>query len=96
MFTDKDANSKGAQLIFSAHNIINLDSSDLRRDEIWFVEKDEEGASSTFSLNKFKVRYDAQVKKAYLLGRYGAIPLLKEIFNSFPEQEILDDMNFNE
>jgi AAA15 family ATPase/GTPase len=89
-------NKSKTQLIVTTHESTLLDLDLVRRDEIWFVEKDEEGASSTFSLNKFKVRYDAQVKKAYLLGRYGAIPLFKEIFNSFPEQEILDDMNFNE
>jgi AAA15 family ATPase/GTPase len=69
-------NSK-SQLIITTHEstLLNLDL--LRRDEIWFVEKDKLGASNLSSLNQFKVRYDSKIEKAYLLGRYGAIPLFK-------------------
>jgi AAA15 family ATPase/GTPase len=80
MFTDKDANSKGAQLIFSAHNIINLDSSDLRRDEIWFIEKNSH-KSSLYSLVDFDdggVRSDLSYGKHYLSGRFGAVPFQNE------------------
>lgn len=77
MFDDKNINKKGAQLIFSAHNIINLDSSDLRRDEVWFVEKNNH-CSSMYSLYDFsdddKIRNDLDFGKHYLSGRFGAIP----------------------
>jgi AAA15 family ATPase/GTPase len=79
MFKNKDINTKGAQLIFSAHNIINLDSSDLRRDEVWFVEKNDH-KSSIFSLYDYEdedggdIRSDLDYGKHYLLGRFGAIP----------------------
>jgi len=79
MFKDKDINKNGAQLIFSAHNIINLDSSDLRRDEVWFVEKNNH-KSTIFSLYDFEdedggdIRSDLDYGKHYLLGRFGAIP----------------------
>lgn len=79
MFKDKDVNKNGAQLIFSAHNIINLDSSDLRRDEIWFVEKNNH-KSTIFSLYDYEdedggdIRSDLDFGKHYLLGRFGAIP----------------------
>lgn len=78
MFTNKEINTNGAQLIFSAHNIINLDSSDLRRDEIWFVEK-EHHKSTMYSLVDFEdedgsVRSDLSYGKHYLSGRFGAVP----------------------
>ncbi len=69
-------NSK-AQLIITTHESTLLDLNLLRRDEIWFVEKNDIGASNIFSLNQFKVRYDSKIEKAYLLGRYGAIPIFK-------------------
>ena len=79
MFKNKEINKYGAQLIFSAHNIINLDSSDLRRDEVWFVEK-QQHKSTIFSLYDFEdegggdIRSDLDYGKHYLLGRFGAIP----------------------
>jgi AAA15 family ATPase/GTPase len=79
IFKNKDINKNGAQLVFSAHNIINLDSSDLRRDEVWFVEKNEH-KSSIFSLYDYEdedggdIRSDLDYGKHYLLGRFGAIP----------------------
>lgn len=66
-----------AQLVITTHESTLLDLNLLRRDEIWFVEKNEIGASNIFSLNQFKVRYDSKIEKAYLLGRYGAIPIFK-------------------
>ena len=83
MFYDKEINKMGAQLIFSAHNIINLDSSDLRRDEVWFVEKNDQ-CSSMYSLYDFndeddRVRNDLDFGKHYLSGRFGAIPFREEV-----------------
>ena len=70
-----------SQLLVTTHESTLLDLDLVRRDEIHFVEKDDIGASAIFSLNQFKVRYDKKIDKAYLLGRYGAIP----IFKSFDE-----------
>lgn len=61
-----------SQIIFSTHEANLLDLQLLRADEIWFVEKDEEGASRFSSLAEYKPRAD--VRKGYLQGRYGAIP----------------------
>ena len=47
----------------------------LRRDEIWFVERAADNNSSLYSLDRFKKRYDKSLSKAYLEGRYGAIPV---------------------
>ncbi|MEK8020264.1 MAG: AAA family ATPase [Candidatus Parabeggiatoa sp.] len=72
----KFKNSK-TQLIVTTHesNLIDLDL--MRKDEIWFVEKDKNGRSKIFSLNQFQVRTDNEIEKAYLFGRYGAIPIFK-------------------
>lgn len=75
------SNDSKTQLIVSTHESTLLDLELVRKDEIWFVEKDKSGSSKVFSLNLFKDRYDKKVEKAYLLGRYGAIP----IFKSFDE-----------
>ena len=83
-FTDKEKNSNNAQLIFTTHNTIYMDMDLLRRDEIWFVEKDN-GISKLYSLDDItnekgeKVRKDSNYEKHYLLGNYGAIPNLKNL-----------------
>lgn len=83
-FTDKEKNPNNAQLIFTTHNTIYMDMDLLRRDEIWFVEKDK-GASKIYSLDDItnekgeKVRKDSNYEKHYLLGNYGAIPNLKNL-----------------
>ncbi len=71
-FFKLNANNK-VQLIMSSHetNIMDLDL--LRRDEIWFVNK-ENNASELYSLEEFSVRFDLKLDKAYLDGRFGAIP----------------------
>ena len=49
----------------------------MRRDQIWFTEKDEKtGISDLYSLSDFSVRKDENVEKGYLMGRYGAIPFI--------------------
>ena len=83
-FTDKEKNPDNAQLIFTTHNTIYMDMDLLRRDEIWFVEKDN-GVSKLYSLDDItnekgeKVRKDSNYEKHYLLGNYGAVPYLKNL-----------------
>jgi uncharacterized protein len=69
-----------SQLIATSHESLLLDLELLRRDEIWFVEK-EKNKSRLYSLDEFKVRNDKIVSKDYLLGRYGAIPIFKSFKN---------------
>ena len=84
-FLDVKTNPNNAQLIFTTHDSWQLSSDLLRRDEIWFTEKNENGASSLYSLvdfkgeNAAKIRKDENYGKNYLLGKYGAIPELKKI-----------------
>jgi len=67
-----------SQLIFTTHDTNLLDLDLLRRDEIWFVEKDTGGASHLSSLAEYKVRPDLKIEKGYLNGRFGAIPFSGE------------------
>lgn len=68
-----------SQLILSTHESRLLDLDRVRRDEIWFLEKDIEKGTKLFSLEEFKTRFDTKIDKAYLLGRYGGIPIIKDI-----------------
>ncbi len=76
MFHDKDLNPNNAQLVFATHDTNLLDNTFLRRDQIWFMEKDKYGATILYSLVDFKVRNDASFGKDYIAGKYGAIPFL--------------------
>lgn len=64
-----------SQLITTTHESHLLDQSLLRRDEIWFVEKDQRGASHVYSLEEYAPRLDKDIEKGYMMGRYGAIPI---------------------
>jgi AAA15 family ATPase/GTPase len=68
-----------SQLIVTTHESNLLDLSLLRRDEIWFAEKDHGQATHLYSLAEFQVRKDLEIRKHYLQGRFGAIPFLGNI-----------------
>jgi len=71
-----------SQLIFNTHdtNLLNLEI--LRRDQIWFTEKEPNSSSSDlYSLNDFSVRNKENVEKGYMLGKYGAIPFIEQNIN---------------
>lgn len=72
-----DERSK-AQLIYTTHDTTLMDKKFSRRDQIWFVQKDDDGYSTLSALSDFKVRPDASFEKDYLSGVYGGIPMLKE------------------
>lgn len=63
-----------SQLILASHATVLLTQDLLRKDEIWFVKKDQAGASSIYSLEEYNIRFDKKIRKDYLLGRYQAIP----------------------
>ena len=83
MFLNPKTNPNHAQLVFTTHDSWQLSNNLLRRDEIWFTEKDSSGVSTLYSLVDFidddgaKIRKDESYEKNYLLGKYGAIPTLK-------------------
>lgn len=74
-----DPLTKG-QLIFSTHESSLLDLEVFRQDEIWFAEKNKDtGSTQLYSLSEFKPRYDLDIRKGYLKGRFGAIPFLAHL-----------------
>lgn len=79
MFHNPEINQRNAQLIFNTHDTTLLDATLLRRDQIWFVEKDNGGASHLYALLDFSPRKDKALAKGYLQGRYGAIPFIGEL-----------------
>ena len=86
-FSNMEKNKKGAQLIFTSHDLSTMNSEVFRRDEIWFVAKGNRQNSKLYSLVEFKnkkgesVRKDAKFDKQYLEGKYGADPYLRKIID---------------
>lgn len=82
LFMDPEKNKHGAQLIFATHDTNLLDLEIVRRDQIWFAEKDKVESTDIYSLVEFKdedgkkVRNDRDIKRDYIRGRYGAIPFI--------------------
>lgn len=83
MFYEAAAGKK-SQLIVTTHDHNVMDLDVLRQDEIWFVDRGADHSSNIYPLTKFKARFDKDVRKDYLLGRYGALPVFKAL-------DILDD-----
>ena len=76
LFHRSESNSNDAQIIFNSHDTTLLDNSLFRRDQVWFTEKDPDGAAHLYSLLEYSPRKGESLAKGYLQGRYGAIPLL--------------------
>jgi len=65
-----------SQLLFTTHNPLLLDMTLLRRDQIWFADKNQEGESFLYPLTDYKPRADESLVRGYLSGRYGAVPFI--------------------
>lgn len=63
-----------SQFIVSSHEAILLTQKLLRKDEIWFAVKNKEGATKLHSLEDYNVRFDKEIMKDYLLGRFKGVP----------------------
>ena len=87
LYNNININKKGAQLIFTSHDLSTMNNEVFRRDEIWFVAKGKAQNSKLYSLVEFKnskgesVRKDAKYDKQYLEGKYGADPYLRRIID---------------
>lgn len=79
MYKNKEINKNNAQLIYTAHSTFLFNSDDLRRDQLYLVEKNIQGKSRLYSLSAFRnLRFDADYEKKYLTGQFGAIPYEEE------------------
>jgi uncharacterized protein len=88
-FNDPKTNPKNAQLIFTTHdtNLLgNLLGEPLRRDQVWFTEKDKEGATRLYPLTDYKPRKPENLERGYLQGRYDAVPSLGKL--RFNEEDL--------
>jgi len=85
LFNNPNTNPGRAQLVFTTHDTSLLDPTLFRRDQVWFTAKDGSGATDLYSLQDFSARKGEAMQKAYLVGRYGAIPVLKRFeFSRLP------------
>ena len=84
LFQSPEENTNGAQLVFTTHDSSVMDSTLLRRDQIWLTEKRANGSTELFSLYDFgadsRPRKDTAFEKNYLAGRYGAVPSFGPFF----------------
>jgi hypothetical protein len=77
LFNSPATNPDGAQLIFNTHDTNLLDTDVLRRDQIWFTEKGNDGATRLFPLTDFRARKYENLERGYLQGRYGGVPSVR-------------------
>ncbi len=88
VFSEKE-NRGGAQILFTTHNPLLLDPTLLRRDQVWFTDKDEQGESHLYPLSDYQPRRGESLVRGYLTGRYGAVPFIPEgLLGSFPAVEL--------
>ena len=74
-FQSKRTNPHGAQIIFTTHNTELMNADFLRKDQIYFADKDRnDGASELYSISEFSTKTSENIQKGYLLGKYGATP----------------------
>lgn len=87
MFQNERINPKNAQLIFTTHDTNLLDHTIFRKDQVWFTEKNEFGATELYSLQDFSdVREDTPYAKWYMAGKFGGIPNIQSIESLFSEE----------
>ncbi|MFF2630054.1 ATP/GTP-binding protein [Kitasatospora griseola] len=77
LFKSPEYNKSGAQLIFASHDTSlmgHLSGGVLDREDVWFTEKDRDGATDLYPLTDFSVKSDHNIERRYLSGRYGSVP----------------------
>ena len=67
--------SSRSQMLFTTHDLLIMDQKLLRRDEMWVTERDYDGNTSLIAFSDYEgIRYDNDIRKSYLQGRFGGIP----------------------
>lgn len=90
LFNHKATNPNGAQLLFTTHETHILCSNLLRRDQIWFSEKNLNGETVIAPLTDYQLRSTDNIQKGYLEGRFGAIPFLGDIQQLFQREKTVN------
>jgi hypothetical protein len=86
LFNNRETNPNRAQLIVATHDTNLLNTKGLRRDQVWFTEKDAGGATHLYPLTDFETRKSDNLERGYLQGRFGAIPFAGSLPN-FPKDD---------
>ncbi len=86
LFNSPQSNPHHAQLVFTTQDANLLDRRFFRRDQVWFTEKDRQGATQLYSLAEFKVRNDASFGRDYIRGKYGAVPYVGDLARIVSEE----------
>lgn len=76
LFSDRAVNEKNAQIIVTTHDTNLLNANYIRRDQIWFVEKQNDGSTELIPLTDYRTRKEDNIESGYLRGRYGAMPII--------------------
>lgn len=85
LYCSRETNPRGAQLLATTHDAQLLAAKDLlRRDQIWFMEKDDEGATRLWPLSDFRIRRNFNVRQGYLAGQFGAVPFASRVEDLCP------------
>ncbi|HCE2054021.1 TPA: ATP/GTP-binding protein [Vibrio parahaemolyticus] len=79
-FLNNPIEGSNVQLIVTTHESNLLDNDILRRDEIWFVQKEHDLSTQLYSLNEYSTRFDKDIRKAYLDGVYGGVPFIPSMY----------------
>ena len=85
LFSKESSNPRGAQLVFSTHDVTLLGGGVVRQDEIWMTDKNREGASEFTPLTDFKLRSRDDIEKAYRDGRLGGVPAADDFLVAFDD-----------
>ena len=85
LFCSRATNPNGAQLLVTTHDTNLLRSPLIRRDQIWFVEKNEYGASDIYPLTDIRTKKTDNIEKGYIQGRYGAVPFAGKLNGTWDE-----------
>ena len=83
----KNKNRNNIQLIVTTHESRLLNFDLLRRDEIWFANREKNGPTELYSLEDYNERFDKRIDKAYLEGRYGGVPIFETLFPIGDDEE---------
>ena len=83
LFNSAETNPKGAQLLFTTHDTFLLSAGLFRRDQVWFTQKDNFGATEAYSLAEYKVRGSSPFERNYLQGKFGATPIIGDMETIF-------------
>lgn len=74
--SERDIHAPVLQLVFNTHDTSLLDANIFRRDQVWFVEKGADGSSRVYPLTDYRPRKGENLRRGYLMGRYGGVPVL--------------------